>query len=261
MHVTEQVRDEAGVQTLTDAAGAVHRDEGAHDADTSQRQAYRGKLTLQGGRSVRGGAEKLQHPVCVSSHDRVAGGRDVLRDTHCYPREVPRRCPPRSHRTTSTHRWWRNPGFLISGVSHCSRTLPAEVVLHLAGTFDGGLHQLRSPRGPMGWPVVSPVPGRLHGGGGCTEVFEPLRIHCGVVLHPASTLRATTRRRIESRSRPVVAPFYGRDLPAPSFFALTRRRADDEKTLRSSARKTHGRKRAHHYEPACASSPQGPRGC
>ena len=36
---TEQVRDEAGVQTLADAAWAHHAG-GAHDADASQRQAY-----------------------------------------------------------------------------------------------------------------------------------------------------------------------------------------------------------------------------
>ena len=38
MTATEQVRDEAGVQALADAARA-HRDEGAHVADASQRQA------------------------------------------------------------------------------------------------------------------------------------------------------------------------------------------------------------------------------
>ena len=81
-------------------------------------------------------------------------------------------------------------------------TFLAKVVLHLAGTFDDGLHHLQSPRGPMGWPVVSPIPWGFHGGGGRTEVLEPLRIQCGVVLPQ----RATIRRRIESRSRPVAGP-------------------------------------------------------
>ena len=39
MTATEQVRDEAGVQVLPDAARA-HRDEDAHNVDASQRQAY-----------------------------------------------------------------------------------------------------------------------------------------------------------------------------------------------------------------------------
>ena len=66
MTATEQVRDEAGVQTLADAARA-HRDEGAHDADASQRQAYCSEPALQGGRFVKeGGAEELQHPILVS---------------------------------------------------------------------------------------------------------------------------------------------------------------------------------------------------
>ena len=62
-------------------------------------------------------------------------------------------------------------------------TCPTKVVLHLAGTFDDGLHHLHRPRGPMGCPVVSPISLGFHGGGGRTEVLEPLRIHCGVVLH------------------------------------------------------------------------------
>ena len=71
---TKQVRDEAGVEALADTA-RVHRDEGAHDADTSQRQAYRSELALQGGRVV-----KLQHPVFVSGRvvwrgTREKGGR------------------------------------------------------------------------------------------------------------------------------------------------------------------------------------------
>ena len=65
-------------------------------------------------------------------------------------------------------------------------TFSAKVFLHLVGKFDVGLHHLHSPRGPMGWPVVSPIPWGFHGSGGRTEVPEPLRIHCGVVLHPAS---------------------------------------------------------------------------
>ena len=56
MTVTEQVRDEAGVQALADAARALK----AHDADASQRQAHRSEPALQGGRAVKGGAE---HPI------------------------------------------------------------------------------------------------------------------------------------------------------------------------------------------------------
>ena len=74
MTATEQVRDEAGVQALADAA-RDHRDEGAHDGDASQRQPHCSELAPQGGRVVReGGAEGLQHPVLVSGGDRVAGG-------------------------------------------------------------------------------------------------------------------------------------------------------------------------------------------
>ena len=68
-------RDEAGVEVLADAARA-HRDEGAHDADASQRQAYCSELALQGGRVVKGRVVRrgLQHPILVSGHDIVAGG-------------------------------------------------------------------------------------------------------------------------------------------------------------------------------------------
>ena len=53
----------------------AHRDEGAHDADASQRRACCSELAPQGGRVVKeGGAEELQHPILVSGHDRVAGG-------------------------------------------------------------------------------------------------------------------------------------------------------------------------------------------
>ena len=54
-------------------------------------------------------------------------------------------------------------------------TLPANFVLHLAGTFDDGLHHLQSSRGPMDLPVVSPCPGGLHGGGGARTTARPLR--------------------------------------------------------------------------------------
>ena len=121
VHVTEEVRDKAGVQTLTDAARA-HRDEGAHDANTSQRQAYRGKLTLQGGRIIKeGSAEELQHPVFVGGYDSV-GGEVRYREVHIVIRmryhgmevpldliEIP--VPIGGGETR----------FLISGVSHNSR--------------------------------------------------------------------------------------------------------------------------------------------
>ena len=58
MTATEQVRDEAGVQALADATRA-HRDEGAHDGDASQRQAYCSELALQGSVVKEGGAEEL----------------------------------------------------------------------------------------------------------------------------------------------------------------------------------------------------------
>ena len=37
----------------------------------------------------------------------------------------------------------------------------------------------------MGWPIVTHVSRRFHGGGGRAKVLEPLRIHCRVVLHAA----------------------------------------------------------------------------
>ena len=85
-------------------------------------------------------------------------------------------------------------------------TFPATVVLNLAGTTDDGIHHLHSPRGPLGWPVVSPI---SYGGGGRTDVLEPLRIHCGVVLHPFD---AGSSHGLA----PWRAPLYGRNLPTPS---------------------------------------------
>ena len=77
----EQVRDEAGVEALTNTARA-HRDEGAHDADASQRQAFCSELALQGGRVFKeGGAEELQHPVLVSGHRGSPAGCGMERYT------------------------------------------------------------------------------------------------------------------------------------------------------------------------------------
>ena len=66
MTATDQVRDEAGVQVLLDAARG-HRDESAQDADASQRRAYCSELALQDGRVVKeGGAEELLAAVTGS---------------------------------------------------------------------------------------------------------------------------------------------------------------------------------------------------
>ena len=119
VHATEEVRDEAGVQTLADAAGA-HGDEGAHDA--LPRSV---KHIAEGGRNVKeGGAEELQHPVFVSGHVRIAGGmwtrvvHTVIRVRH-HGTEVPSISSNNQHPSAV-----ENPGFLISAVSYHSRKFP-----------------------------------------------------------------------------------------------------------------------------------------
>ena len=138
-------------------------------------------------------------------------------------------------RTTSTHWWWGNPASRQWGVAPLKEvpdeTFPAKVVLCLAGSFDDGFHHLHSPRGPMDWPSSSPIPWGFPGGGGRAEVLEPLRIHCGVVLHPARH----PQRHHSTQDRVTVSPRGGppvlRKRPSGAIiFTLIRRRADDEKT-------------------------------
>ena len=148
----------------------------------------------------------------------------VLRGSRCYPRQAPRNGCLSSISSNNQHK-----SAVERGVAPFKEvpdeTFPAKVGLHLAGTFNGGLHHLRSPRGPMDWPVVSSISWGFHGGGGRTEVLEPLRIQCT----PRGTPRATIRRRIESRSRPVAAPSLQKRPSNATIFALIRRGVDDEK--------------------------------
>ena len=116
----------------------AHRDEGAHDADASQRQANRSGLTLQGGRIVKGGAEELQHPVFVSGHDRVAGGvwygevQDIIRVRHHGTLDLIANPAPIGGGETRLPDQW--------GVAHSrkfpTRRFPQRSFLRLAGTFD-----------------------------------------------------------------------------------------------------------------------------
>ena len=91
----------------------------------------------------------------------------------------------------------------------------------------------------MGSPVVSPIPWGFLGGGGRTEVLEPLRIHGGVVFHPA--------RHPESHAgsshglAPWQPPFYGKRPSSAIIFAMIRRGADDEKTPAKVRRRKRGR--------------------
>ena len=63
---TEQVRDEASVQALADAARATVK-KARTDVDASQRQTYCSELALQGGRVVKeGGPEELLAAVTGS---------------------------------------------------------------------------------------------------------------------------------------------------------------------------------------------------
>ena len=107
---------------------------------------------------------------------------------------------------------------------------PFEVVLHLGGTFEDGLHHLHSPQGPMDLPVVSLVPR------GSMAVADARRCsnHCASIAGssstPRGTLRATFRQRIESRFRTVAAPSLRKRPSSTIIFALIRSRADDEKT-------------------------------
>ena len=94
-------------------------------------------------------------------------------------------------------------------------TFPAKVVLHHAGTFDDGLHHLQCPRGPMARRQPWGFLGASIAGSSST---------------PRGTQRATVRRRIESRSRPMAAPSFRKRPSSAIFFALIRRGADDEKT-------------------------------
>ena len=90
----------------------------------------------------------------------------------------------------------------------------------------------------MGWQVSS-MPWRLRIHGGARTTAHPLR---GSSSPPRGTPRATIRRRIESRSRPVAAPSLRKRPSSDIIFALIRCRVHDEKTpLQRSARRTRGR--------------------
>ena len=91
---------------MTDAAGA-HRDEGAHDDDASQRQAYRSELAPQRGCIVKKRrCAETPAPIFVSGHDRVAGGvwYGEVRVRH-HGTDVPLNLPSVVEK----------PGFLTSG--------------------------------------------------------------------------------------------------------------------------------------------------
>ena len=199
--VTEQVRDEAGVQSLADATGAP-RDEGARVADASQRRACRSELALQGGRIIKeGGAEELQHPVFVSGHDRVAGGvwcgevHVVVRVRHHGTDAsldlIDQPAPIGGGETRLPDRWSVAPFKEVP-----DETLPAQVVLHVAGAFDDGLHDLHSPRGPWTCPSSAPsrvAPWRWRTHGGARTTARPLR--------SSSTPRGTSRSTEETFQR------------------------------------------------------------
>ena len=158
----KQVRDEASVEALTNTARA-HRHEGAHDADASQRQACCSELALQGGRVIKeGGAEELQHPILVGGHNRVGGGvrygevQVVIRVRH-QGTDVLLALVEEPAPVCGGETWFPDQRCVAPSKEVADETFPAEVVLHLAGTLDDGLHHLHSPRGPMSGPVVSSI--------------------------------------------------------------------------------------------------------
>ena len=153
-----------------------------------------------------GGAEELQHRILVSGRDRVASGvwygeaQVVIRVKH--------------HGTDVSLDLVEQPAPIGGGETRLpdrlgvapfkevpDETFPAEVVLHLARTFNDGLHHLHSHEDPWAGPSSA-----------------------------TSRWRATIRRRIESLSRPVAAPSLRKRPSNATIFALVRRKADDEKT-------------------------------
>ena len=104
-------------------------------------------------------------------------------------------------------------------------TFPAKVVLHLAGTFDDGLHSPAESTGdPWARPSSAPSRGGFRGGGGRTVWCSN---HCASIAGSSSTPRGTQRAsRIKSRSRHRGnSHFSERDLPCATIFALISSRA------------------------------------
>ena len=91
-----------------------------------------------------------------------------------------------------------------------------------------------SPRGPMGWPVVSPIPWGEEGGSVAVAdarwCSKPLRIRCGVVLHP--TKHPKSHHSTQDRVSPRGGSSLQKRPSSAIIFALSMRRADDEKTLK-----------------------------
>ena len=114
------------------------------------------------------------------------------------------------------------PSFLISGVSHHSRKFPTRRFPQRS--FCLSLEHLM-----MAFTTCI-----VHGSSMAGAVARMCSNHCASIAGSSSTPRgiprATIRRRIESRSRPVVAPSLRKRLSSPIIFALARHRADDEKT-------------------------------
>ena len=136
------------------------------------------------------GAEEFQEFILVSGHDRVAGGvwcgevHVVIRVRH-HGTDVPLDFVEQPAPTGGGETRLPDPRGVAPFTEVPDGTFPAKVILQFARTIGDGLHHLHSPRGPRGWPVVSPIPREFRGGGGRTEVLGSLRIQYGVVLHPS----------------------------------------------------------------------------
>ena len=169
------------------------------------RRRRRSELELQDGRIVKkGGAQEIQHPTFVSGHDRVAGGVwygevHVVIRVRTTERMSPSISPNSQHPSIM-----EEPGFLITGVSHHLRKFPTRRFPQRSFciSLEHLIHHLQSPRGTVGLPSVGPVPGGVADAGKCSNHWAST---AGSSSTPRGTLRATIRRRIESRSRFVAA--------------------------------------------------------